>query len=151
MAKDIIEWSNALSTGVEWQDNQHKSLVDQINKLVNCKAECLDEVIEFTKYYAATHFRDEEAMMVHYNYPRSSEHIDEHAYFTDTIQGVADQRGNDEDKLHTILTELSSWLIWHIKNSDYEQATWLKENTTMLSHQSSEFYTELDSFRLHNR
>ncbi|GEM_PF-2802561 len=146
----VLKWGNNLSTGLNWQNEQHKTLVEQINKLVNQEDDTLDDILEFTKYYTATHFRDEEAMMVHYDYPALDAHIEEHGFFVNSMQEIFKENQKDKIKIRKILTELSAWLMWHIKNSDKEQADWLIKNTNIKNHQPTEFYEELENYRRNN-
>ena len=145
--KEIFKWSENLATGISWQDKQHQTLIKQINKIFNQTSE-VTEALEFAKLYAATHFRDEEAVMIHYSYPQSTEHIQEHDYFIDTIQSLDPKTQDDEEIRKDILFHLSSWLMGHIIGSDAHQATWFKGNSDIMDHQPSEFYTELEAYRL---
>lgn len=79
-------WVKELTTGVEWQDAQHRELYDKINALIDASkkegsALELRGLFRFIEGYCRTHFRDEESAMYKYNYPDRLGHKAEHKRF----------------------------------------------------------------------
>lgn len=69
-----ISWNDALSTGIAWQDAQHKELVKKTNELMNAMmqgkgAEEVDRIFRFLDEYVTVHFGAEEEAMLKYSYP----------------------------------------------------------------------------------
>jgi hemerythrin len=82
--KEFIEWSDTLSIGVKEIDDQHRTLVDMLNKLneaihggwgKEARREVIDTLIEYTR----VHFATEESLMSISNYPNSKGHKKQHA------------------------------------------------------------------------
>ncbi|MEO5341567.1 MAG: bacteriohemerythrin [Magnetococcus sp. MYC-9] len=125
-------WSERMDTGIQFVDDDHRWLVDQINKLyqgVNVGAslvsmgKILDELVD----YAKAHFDREEAVFKKHGYP-DEKHRQEHRTL---IQAVEDF----QDKFHhsgatisiEVLNFLREWLINHILISDHEYVPFLKQ------------------------
>jgi len=120
----LINWSESLSVGVDYIDNQHKQLVSIINRLndamlqdkgndVMCQV--LDDLIDYTK----SHFQSEEHLMRKYEYPDSPEHFKEHEKLTKEVIDFAEnfKQGNAIITL-PVLNFLKDWLNNHILETD---------------------------------
>ncbi len=80
-----MEWTNELSVGVEAIDNQHKELIHRLNTFydslsTDSQAKVM-EMLAFLSDYVVSHFRDEEALQVRYNYPGYVDHRKLHQAF----------------------------------------------------------------------
>jgi hemerythrin len=123
-----MEWTENLSVGVPEIDEQHKELIRRVNVFVaalhkeNSKEETL-KVLDFLSSYVVTHFRNEEAIQVRYNYPKYAEH---HKLHTDFIKTVGELRdgiskvGVTSISSSVIAMTLSNWLVNHIGIQDKE-------------------------------
>ena len=61
-------WRKEMSTGLDWQDDQHKQILNRIDQLLEAMekhegAGVVKELIDFLGDYARDHFRDEEEYM----------------------------------------------------------------------------------------
>jgi hemerythrin-like metal-binding protein len=70
VALDSFKWDKNFETGLESIDNQHRSLVDLINRFGdlsseegNASTELLQETINQLGTYARFHFKEEEVLM----------------------------------------------------------------------------------------
>ncbi|MGB4948103.1 MAG: hemerythrin domain-containing protein, partial [Candidatus Competibacter denitrificans] len=68
LKKDFIEWSDALSVGVEEVDQQHKGLAQMVNELNGAihggwGKETRDDIIVKLLEYTRVHFATEESLM----------------------------------------------------------------------------------------
>jgi hemerythrin len=131
-----MEWTQTLSVGVEEIDNQHKELIDRVNKFyaamktIEKKDEIL-KIIQFLEDYVIIHFRDEEALQVKYNFPSYIEHRKIHNAFIADIKRI---KKDIEDNGITAATglvigsTLSNWLINHISKMDKALGEYIRNN-----------------------
>ncbi|GAA6203457.1 bacteriohemerythrin [Thalassotalea sp. SU-HH00458] len=119
-----IVWKEEYSVGIESLDQDHKTLIDLLNKFITAydfamsesfEREALDELIAYTKY----HFEREEALMLKHHYPDVVEHKAEHKKMFEQVEKFEDLY---IDKGHEALEEISqfltNWLINHINGTD---------------------------------
>lgn len=130
-----IEWSNALSTGIEWQDKQHKELFNRINSLLDAMTVGLgkEEVLRlfnFLDEYFIVHFEVEEQAMHRYNYPDVIEHLEAHTDFIDRVGKLrekAETEGISTNLVIKVQREVVDWLINHIGEIDQKLAAFIKK------------------------
>lgn len=120
----LINWTDALSTRIPSVDDQHKKLVNLINKLHDAMREgrgkevlgqTLDEIISYTKY----HFTYEEGLMRKADYPQLTAHKAEHELLVGKVLDLQEKykAGNLSITIET-LTFLKDWLNHHIMKED---------------------------------
>ena len=90
-----IKWENRFNTGYKRVDDQHKELVNILNKLYilvmnkdiskEDVAEELNNIIKDTVDYVAYHFSTEEAIMKAVDYSRFKPHVSKHRNFTNKV------------------------------------------------------------------
>ena len=120
-----MEWTPDLSVGVEAIDNQHKELIRRMNNFFQSmegdNREKVLEMLSFLGDYVVTHFRDEEALQVRYNYPGYAEHRKLHQDF---VKDVGEMTKNIKENGFTVASKamvgmtLTSWLTLHIRRAD---------------------------------
>ena len=139
-----FKWDEKYSVKVVELDDQHKRLIDLINKLykayLNSKNEdilsatlkeldtqfyVLEELIKYTLY----HFETEEKYMVKYQYPGYELHKREHENLASKVNSLK----NDFEKgeaIHSkdIIMFLRDWLIKHILGSDKQYVPYLNKS-----------------------
>ena len=129
----MLQWSDNLSVGVRKIDEQHKKLVDLVNKLHDGMMqrrgrEIIGGIVKELADYTVYHFKTEEELMNKYNYPESPSHKKQHAEFVDK---VSDFTAKFEKKQISLTVEvhnfLSNWLINHIKKIDKSLGGFLKD------------------------
>ena len=128
-----IVWDNNYSVGVQNLDEQHKRIIEIINKLIGAKDATVDSEIisdalsEMTKY-ASEHFETEEKLMGEYNYPDYSLHKDQHNQFRkQTVKFCLDAMHYDTAVPIEVLTFLKEWWINHILDSDMQYKTFFSQ------------------------
>lgn len=129
----MITWTAAMEVGVKKVDEQHKELVDQINKLHSAMmerrgAEIVGSTLEFLKNYALTHFSTEEGLMRVYGYPNYEAHKKFHEDFkVDFLKLAKEISDNPHSSIVVLQMEnrLSNWLVNHIKKVDKETFAFL--------------------------
>ncbi len=131
-----MEWTQDLSVGVTQIDNQHKELIARVNafqesvKNGSGKEKVLD-VVKFLESYVVSHFKDEEALQVRYNYPGYAAHKKLHQDFIQQVKYMH----NELEKGFTAATQsmvgitVSSWLLMHINREDKALGAYLRSKS----------------------
>jgi hemerythrin len=122
----IIKWSDDYSVGVKQIDDQHKELVDLINRLFDAMSlgkgrEVLESVFDQLRKYTHVHFQTEERLMVIYGYPNYEEHKKEHEELINQINELKDKfKAGDRKITIEVVDFLKEWLLNHIKKEDQQ-------------------------------
>jgi len=120
---DFIVWNEKFSVQVPSLDNEHKRIVDIINRLYTgkmnkLKFEDLSKIFDDLINYAMTHFTHEETLMERYDYSERKRHRLEHREY---VKKVDTFKRNAEIKLD-VTTDLfefaKNWWINHIQIED---------------------------------
>ncbi|MCI4626093.1 MAG: bacteriohemerythrin [Candidatus Magnetoovum sp. WYHC-5] len=127
----VFQWSKQLSVGVEQIDEQHKELFHRISRLIESSQEdaSLAFVFEFLEKYVEVHFALEETYMERYDYPKLSDHENEHTIFWENyaeIRQAYNDSGVTEELTARIKEHLCDWLVKHILKVDMELGNFLK-------------------------
>ena len=127
-----IEWSNSLSTGLLWQDTQHKELFRRINNLLEAMnvGRGKEEVIrlfQFLDDYIVVHFEAEEQAMSRFNYPQMVSHLAEHTRFIEDISKLSAEcvENMTTGLVIKVQRQVVDWLINHIGGIDKELGKFL--------------------------
>ena len=121
-----ILWDESLSVGNQRIDNQHKQLIQILNRLINSLytdfdrvlfSEILSELLE----YSRVHFRDEELLLEEKKYPKLADHHNEHRDFKLELAKICESilQGNTQVNLK-LVEYLSNWYVNHICVSDQD-------------------------------
>lgn len=130
----LIVWNEArYGVNIKEIDDQHKQLVDVINKLQSAMSEgkgkdTLGNILGDMAQYAKTHFATEEGIMKSNGFPGYEDQKREHDAFT--AKAVKLKTGFDAGKLTlsiSTLNFLKGWLDSHIANEDRKYKTFLNE------------------------
>lgn len=121
-----MKWSEAFEIGVESVDQEHKSIVENFEKLYQLMRQgtghaYYKELISFLENYVNDHFTHEEAFQKSINYPRFNEHVRAHSWFKSQVKLIAENVKNRsvEDKdLIQINLFIRDWLANHILVED---------------------------------
>lgn len=131
---ELVKWSENIKTGLEWQDFQHKALLDNMYQLYEDitgqkRIEHLTEALNFLDQYVVDHFGMEEVYMNKLDYPQKEDHVRQHQHFIEMIEdlkGISSSKGFL--KCASLINELNIWFIEHISEVDAELANFIKEN-----------------------
>ncbi|MCK0163936.1 EAL domain-containing protein [Marinobacter sp. S6332] len=130
---EIFPWNRNFETGIDEIDQQHKVLVEILNRLAwyfassTSELEC-DHVLEELLAYAAFHFKAEEEIW------RSAlgeqemvrNHHDGHQLFFVQIQMFRSSKEPEEKVMSELFNYLTRWLAFHILESDRRMALTIK-------------------------
>jgi len=130
---EIFPWNRNFETGIEKIDEQHKVLVEILNRLAwhfassNSELACdhiLDELLSYTAY----HFKEEEeiwkAALGEHEMVRNNH--DGHQLFFVQIQMFRSSDEPEEKIMGELFNYLTRWLAFHILESDRRMALTLK-------------------------
>jgi len=131
-----IGWSSDLATGVDAIDNQHKEIFNRVDRLSAACGEGKgkEEVLRlllFLEEYVKEHFAAEERLQLRHAYPEYPDHKAQHARFmSDVAKLTAEFKAEGATLSLVIMTNktLTSWLMQHIRKTDMEFATFLRQN-----------------------
>lgn len=124
-----IEWKKSYEIGHSQIDEQHKALVELINKLLieeEGSSKSADLLEDFMKY-AQEHFAHEELIMKELDFPELELHKTQHLGYILKGMEFANKSIRNHAKLHSeTLTYLKEWLLTHILVEDKKIAAYLK-------------------------
>lgn len=120
----LLEWKDDYLVDVRVIDNQHKRLVDLLNKLFDSMVAGMDKsvivaVLDDLIHYTKTHFTTEEMYFERFNYVATKSHIAEHVKFVDQIKEF--KQDFEDGKISVsqeVVDFLKNWLLSHIGGSD---------------------------------
>ena len=120
----LISWKDSYNLEIQEIDNQHRGLVELINKLHEAMKEkktqkalgsIIDEMVSYTK----THFKTEEDYFKKFGYKETAAHKEEHRDFVAKVLEFSKDFENGKVMLSIdIINFLRNWLIDHILGSD---------------------------------
>ncbi|RXP46493.1 response regulator [Lutibacter sp. HS1-25] len=124
---DIFPWNKNFETGIDHVDEQHKKLVEILNRLAVNLAHrsstiildsVFNELVEYTDY----HFKAEENYWNEHlaNDPWSIQHNKTHNSFIEKVLQLKNQKTdkNSDQIVQEIVAFLTHWLAYHILDSD---------------------------------
>lgn len=127
----MMEWSSALSVSVKQFDDQHKKLVAMVNQLhdamkVGKGGEVLGPILNSLISYTASHFADEERLMLQNGYPDLAKHKAEHDKLTSQVLDLQKQyQATNMGLSMAVMAFLRDWLVNHIQGEDKKYGPFL--------------------------
>lgn len=121
-----VEWTDALSVGINVIDADHQNLIDIINRVLDAEREgtSVKWALGELAAYANDHFTREEKMMAAANYPDLAAHKKTHKAFIEWLQSLRTVYGADPGAEYylaeTMRAYLQTWLTNHIMKVDAE-------------------------------
>lgn len=121
---NYIEWSDALSVGIEEIDQQHRILVGILNEFHDAiyqhhGSTAAKQILKRLTDYTLTHFAVEEGMMRLLDYPDYEEHKAEHDSLIEELQMlIAKLDSGKRSVSFELLHFLKTWLTNHIQQTD---------------------------------
>ncbi len=128
----VFEWTSELDIGVDAMNDEHKVLIDFMNKVYDLResgAETLaiKEALDNFFAYTQTHFSDEEAFLESIDYPDLNDHKAKHRkLFKDLSAYIEDfnRTGGIDDSFFAFL---KMWLRGHIVFVDGKYHKFIEE------------------------
>ena len=130
----MIEWDDKYSVDISLIDEQHKKLIEIINKASmveissNSQKDVLAILDQMTEYILK-HFETEEHYMKEFDFPGFQPHRNEHIDFTNTtIDYKIRAVGGDYKIINEIIEYLMEWVVNHIQVIDRQYIGCFKKN-----------------------
>lgn len=126
---EIFPWSKSFDTGLDAIDEQHRVLVDMLNKLACHFASgtleldstgLLDELLAYAEYHFSCEQRIWDQELGHADITHS--HHESHQAFFAKIQALSQCESPQEEVLAQLFRYLTRWLAFHIVDSDRRMA-----------------------------
>lgn len=121
MTQQIV-WTDKYDTGIEEVDNQHRQIVDYLNRLGEAKnsrnIKVVKDVIDGMVDYTLSHFAFEEALMQEAQYPFARAHKSVHETFIKRVEKFQERFKAGEDVAQEFYDVLKRWLVNHIQRDD---------------------------------
>ena len=132
----IIELDDSIGIGITWIDNQHKKMLDRINKLFfaimrGIVKDEVEETVRFLENYAKYHFNAEEKYMKEYKFDGLELQKIQHNKFLKKVINLKSEikaKGPSKRMALNIEKDLISWFFVHIKNLDAAFGDYLRAN-----------------------
>jgi len=150
---DIFPWNNNFNTGIAEINEQHKVLVELLNRLANHLGndpdiELLDKTFRDLAEYAVHHFRSEELIWERY-YPADSclkAHKETHKSFLSKVLELKAKEATQpiEEVIEEVLSFLTHWLAFHILDSDMRMSKTVLGMKSGLSLKSAQLQADKD-------
>lgn len=128
----VIAWKEVYATGIVALDNEHKALIEEINRLYeavrNKKGEeVLGDILLMLTSYTLDHFAHEEKLMAQYGYPGLQEHQAIHQQLREAVQEMKARASHGNEPLAAeLLKYLRFWLLEHIVEVDKKYGAFLE-------------------------
>ncbi len=128
-----IVWDESFSVSVEEMDEQHRQIINMVNKLIDMKdvkvdSETISETLTKMTEYASKHFDKEEKYMIEYDYPYYSEQKEQHRQFRNRAANYClDTMAYKTTIPMEILDYLKDWWINHILETDMKYKSFFNE------------------------
>jgi hemerythrin-like metal-binding protein len=119
-----LEWQDDYTVGVKELDDQHRSLLNTINTLLeeqgdNYEAAKFSPALASLIHYAYTHFATEERYLLQVHFPDLNQHVLEHIDFILKTLGIALKVGTSENESRIeLLRYLKEWYSNHVLGTD---------------------------------
>ncbi len=130
----FIEWSEQISVGIQEIDEQHKQLVELINRLFTAmasgkeKLQVAKEILNELMQYTIVHFAVEESLFRIFDYPDYDKHCENHSSLRDKVIEInAKVQMGERMITPELLTFLKKWITNHIMVEDKAYAPFLLE------------------------
>jgi len=138
----LLQWTTALSVGVDEIDAQHQELFRRVDRLLDAMARNdrseAARLLEFLLGYVDVHFDAEERLMADTGFPDATRHIQEHRAFRQAVQELDSDFLLDgpTGRLVVALEQLAvGWLKEHVYFTDVSLGRWLSTQRPAISAQ----------------
>ena len=126
-----LQWRDQLSVGNDLIDNDHKYLIEIVNKAedhlkANSRVAVMAVLDELT-HYGQTHFEREERVAKAVGYPKADQLHESHIALVASLQQLKSELGESwtEEAQVQFTTFLRDWLIQHVIKEDILMKPWM--------------------------
>ncbi len=129
-----MEWDESYSLGIKRIDEQHKKLINILNKLVHAMNEkkandVLEGILKELTDYTVYHFQTEERYFDEFGYELADEHKQEHKDFTNKVSSFVEEFKSGNALLSIkVLKSINELVRNHLKDTDRKYIKCFKEH-----------------------
>ncbi|OUD12891.1 bacteriohemerythrin [Thioflexithrix psekupsensis] len=129
--KNLVEWTEELSVGIQEIDEQHKILVSLLNRMhegiiMGQDKQVINGILNELAQYTVIHFAVEESLMRIFDYPEYDLHKKHHEELTHQVIELQAKLKIDQDAISMeVLHFLRHWLTYHILGDDKKYGPFL--------------------------
>ena len=123
---NFVEWDDTLSVGIEEIDEQHKVLVEMVNKMHEAihqrhGSDVVIGILNDLAEYTRIHFAVEESLMRILNYPDYDNHKQVHEELLHTVEDLQEKVSSGKKSIgFELMHFLKTWLTKHIMEEDMQ-------------------------------
>lgn len=134
----VIQWSEEFLTGIESIDNQHRHLVELVNKFEEASrrgrgSRIMSEILNDLLGYTQEHFAHEERLMVECGFPGLKSHVARHRQLLQKVERFQYDFDTEGRRVTTEVRDfLRYWVRSHILNDDMAYAKHLQQAKAMV-------------------
>jgi hemerythrin len=127
----LLAWKKDYSVKVRQFDDQHRKLIDMVNKLHEAMklgkgSQVVNDVLSSLAAYTQTHFSDEERLMLYNGYPGYLDHKKKHDQLVSRVRDFQRQVEIGEATVSLgLMNFLKDWLLQHIQVVDMQYGPYL--------------------------
>lgn len=128
----LLNWNDNLSVKIPSIDEQHKVLINMINRLQDAMSSgdsraVLGDIFDGLLKYTAQHFSYEEKLFAEHGYPDTEAHKKEHQAFVAKVVDLHKQfTGSSNFMIGVdVMKFLTDWLVNHIQGVDAKYSSHL--------------------------
>ncbi len=120
----LIDWTDDFKTGIESVDNQHRKLVEIVNKFDEAAkkgkgSRIMNEILNDLIGYTTEHFSAEEKLMEDAEYNKLKQHKSQHRQLLQKVERLQFEFDQQGKRITVEVQEfLKYWLINHILKED---------------------------------
>jgi hemerythrin len=132
-----IEWQDSFTVGVKELDDQHRSLLNTINALLEDQRDTYDAskfspALSSLIHYAYTHFATEERYLVQAHFPNLKQHVLEHIDFImKTLSLALKVENSGDESRRELLQYLKEWYSSHVLGTDRQYIPFLPSKESL--------------------
>ncbi len=127
----LVAWEDDYSVKVRRFDEQHKKLMEIVNKLHDAMRDnkgpkIQADMLTTLAAYTQAHFSDEERLMRHHFFPGFVPHKKAHDRLVAEVRNFQRQAETDECAItQGVMIFLRDWLVQHIREEDAKYASFM--------------------------
>lgn len=132
----MLWWTEELSSGIEFIDDQHRELFKLINEVFSAvnvnDAALISNTLDYLLHYVIEHFGAEESCMIKGHYPDFEEHREQHSYFIKQVYRLFcrfEAEKASPEFMNDFQLLMVEWLVDHISETDKRLAEYLRRRT----------------------
>lgn len=148
MVEDLVQWSDEYSVGIDEVDEQHRGLINLVNRahaavIEHASSADVETLVHALEAYTVQHFRDEEGYMEAARYPKLPQHRQAHAAFIERVAAEKAKLLAGYPLQLDLVRFLRDWLVNHILRMDKEFGRFEQAQAAHLKARRAGFFSRM--------